>query len=125
MTLLCLAGMFAMMLGSTSKLPWQHFVKSCETAKTNFAITLLWGRPPCLLQQTALRTSCLLCRCNLEFITNKSQEGSQFCRGFGGIGGILRYSVEMADFEEPGDFDDGDDKAAKNDDEWDSDEDFI
>ncbi len=64
-------------------------------------------------------------RCNLEFITNKSQEGSQFCRGFGGIGGILRYSVEMADFEEPGDFDDGDDKAPKDADEWDSDEDFI
>lgn len=32
--------------------------------------------------------------CVLEFITNKSQEGSQFCRGFGGIGGILRYSVD-------------------------------
>ena len=32
--------------------------------------------------------------CTLEFITNKSQEGSQFCRGFGGIGGILRYSVD-------------------------------
>jgi len=28
--------------------------------------------------------------CTLEFITNKSQEGSQFCRGFGGIGGLLR-----------------------------------
>ncbi len=26
-------------------------------------------------------------------MTNKSQEGSQFCRGFGGIGGILRYQV--------------------------------
>jgi peptide chain release factor subunit 1 len=25
--------------------------------------------------------------CTLEFVTNKSQEGSQFCRGFGGIGG--------------------------------------
>ena len=31
--------------------------------------------------------------CNLEFITNKSDVGSQFCRGFGGIGGILRYQV--------------------------------
>ncbi|GJS33997.1 eukaryotic peptide chain release factor subunit 1-2 [Tanacetum coccineum] len=27
--------------------------------------------------------------CTLEFVTNRSQEGSQFCRGFGGIGGIL------------------------------------
>jgi peptide chain release factor subunit 1 len=26
----------------------------------------------------------------LEFITNRSQEGSQFCKGFGGVGGLLR-----------------------------------
>ena len=38
--------------------------------------------------------------CALEFVTNKSQEGSQFCRGFGGMGGVLRYAVDMADFEE-------------------------
>ena len=32
----------------------------------------------------------------LEIITDKSQEGSQFCRGFGGIGGIYMYiSVQM------------------------------
>jgi len=31
----------------------------------------------------------------LEFITNKSQEGSQFCQGFGGIGGLLRYKLDM------------------------------
>lgn len=31
----------------------------------------------------------------LEFITNKSQEGSQFVKGFGGIGGLLRYKVEF------------------------------
>jgi len=29
----------------------------------------------------------------LEFITDKSQEGNQFCKGFGGIGGLLRYRV--------------------------------
>jgi len=32
---------------------------------------------------------------NLEFVTNRSQEGSQFCRGFGGIGGVLRYKVDL------------------------------
>lgn len=32
---------------------------------------------------------------NLEFVTNRSQEGAQFCKGFGGIGGILRYSVNF------------------------------
>lgn len=39
--------------------------------------------------------------CSLEFVTNKSQEGSQFCRGFGGIGGILRYQVNLTELEEP------------------------
>lgn len=39
--------------------------------------------------------------CQLEFVTNKSQEGSQFCRGFGGVGGVLRYQVNMAELEEP------------------------
>uniref|UniRef100_A0A804PCH8 Guanylyl cyclase 1 n=1 Tax=Zea mays TaxID=4577 RepID=A0A804PCH8_MAIZE len=34
--------------------------------------------------------------CTLEFVTNKSQEGSQFCRGFGGIGGILRYPADVS-----------------------------
>jgi peptide chain release factor subunit 1 len=33
----------------------------------------------------------------LEFITNRSQEGTQFVKGFGGIGGILRYKVEFVD----------------------------
>mmetsp|Transcript_25149 Transcript_25149/g.64771 ORF Transcript_25149/g.64771 Transcript_25149/m.64771 type:complete len:438 (-) Transcript_25149:61-1374(-) len=44
--------------------------------------------------------------CTLEIITNKSQEGSQFCRGFGGVGGILRYQVDMAEFEDPDSDDD-------------------
>ncbi|XP_010442197.1 PREDICTED: eukaryotic peptide chain release factor subunit 1-1 [Camelina sativa] len=47
--------------------------------------------------------------CALEFVTNKSQEGSQFCRGFGGIGGILRYQLDMTAFDsEDGQFDDDD-----------------
>lgn len=41
--------------------------------------------------------------CQLEFVTNKSQEGSQFCRGFGGVGGILRYQVNLHEMEEPED----------------------
>jgi len=35
----------------------------------------------------------------LEFITNRSQEGSQFCKGFGGIGGLLRYRVDFGALE--------------------------
>lgn len=32
---------------------------------------------------------------NVEFITDKSQEGFQFVKGFGGIGGFLRYQVNI------------------------------
>jgi len=32
----------------------------------------------------------------LEIVTDRSQEGSQFCKGFGGIGGMLRYRVDFA-----------------------------
>mmetsp|Transcript_1993 Transcript_1993/g.7134 ORF Transcript_1993/g.7134 Transcript_1993/m.7134 type:complete len:438 (-) Transcript_1993:184-1497(-) len=50
--------------------------------------------------------------CVLEFVTNRSQEGSQFCRGFGGIGGILRYQVDFRQFDieevDDGDFYDSD-----------------
>ena len=41
----------------------------------------------------------------LEFVTNKSQEGAQFVKGFGGIGGILRYAL---DFHAMDDVDDED-----------------
>lgn len=45
----------------------------------------------------------------LEIITDKSQEGSQFCSGFGGIGGLLRYRVDFASMDyDPGDLDDVD-----------------
>lgn len=37
--------------------------------------------------------------CRMQFVTNKSQEGSQFVRGFGGIGGILRYQVDFLSME--------------------------
>jgi peptide chain release factor subunit 1 len=42
----------------------------------------------------------------LEFVTNKSQEGAQFVKGFGGIGGMLRYKVEFENYEVDSDLDD-------------------
>jgi peptide chain release factor subunit 1 len=33
--------------------------------------------------------------CTLELVSNKTQEGMQFVRGFGGIGGVLRYKVDL------------------------------
>lgn len=41
----------------------------------------------------------------LEFVSDRSQEGSQFVRGFGGVGGILRYKVDFMEH----DYDDDDD----------------
>jgi len=35
----------------------------------------------------------------LEIVTDKSQEGAQFVRGFGGIGGLLRYRVDFQELE--------------------------
>merc|ERR1719324_402358 len=49
----------------------------------------------------------------LEFITDRSQEGNQFCKGFGGIGGLMRYKLEFELLEEP-------DEAVE-----DSDDDFM
>lgn len=43
----------------------------------------------------------------LEIVTNKSQEGSQFCKGFGGIGGLLRWKVDFIEME---DYEAGDDE---------------
>ncbi len=34
---------------------------------------------------------------DIKFITDRSQEGSQFCQGFGGIGGILRWQVAFSE----------------------------
>uniref|UniRef100_A0A7E4VZX8 Eukaryotic peptide chain release factor subunit 1 n=1 Tax=Panagrellus redivivus TaxID=6233 RepID=A0A7E4VZX8_PANRE len=35
----------------------------------------------------------------LEIVTDRSQEGAQFVRGFGGIGGMLRYRVDFQSLE--------------------------
>jgi peptide chain release factor subunit 1 len=51
---------------------------------------------------------------SIEFITNKSQEGAQFVKGFGGIGGLLRYQVNFMEHEDIGD-----------DEDWGDDDDFM
>jgi len=35
----------------------------------------------------------------LEFVTDRSQEGMQFVKGFGGVGGLLRYKLNFEDFD--------------------------
>jgi peptide chain release factor subunit 1 len=56
----------------------------------------------------------------LEFITDKSQEGFQFVKGFGAIGAFLRYNVDFLD-----EFDGGADKDSGDSDGFNTDEDFI
>nr|CAC14170.1 polypeptide release factor eRF1a [Euplotes octocarinatus] len=53
----------------------------------------------------------------LEFITDKSQEGFQFVNGFGGIGGFLRFKLEIENIDY-----EGEDVGGE---EFDADEDFI
>ena len=36
----------------------------------------------------------------LEIVTDKTSEGNQFVKGFGGIGGILRYKLEQQNFDD-------------------------
>lgn len=61
--------------------------------------------------------------CNLEFVTDRSSEGTQFVKGFGGIGGILRWRVDFVElnhFEEAAaldNLDDDDDDDDNNDDD--------
>ncbi|KAL2809482.1 peptide chain release factor eRF/aRF, subunit 1 [Aspergillus granulosus] len=46
----------------------------------------------------------------LEFVSDKSSEGNQFVKGFGGIGSLLRYKVnfeQLADFDDEDEFYDG------------------
>jgi peptide chain release factor subunit 1 len=46
----------------------------------------------------------------LEFVSDRSTEGNQFVKGFGGIGGILRYKVnfeQLADLSDDDDYYDG------------------
>ena len=46
----------------------------------------------------------------LEFVSDRSSEGNQFVKGFGGIGALLRYKVnfeQLADFDDEDEFYDG------------------
>ncbi|EPZ36582.1 eukaryotic peptide chain release factor subunit 1 [Rozella allomycis CSF55] len=45
----------------------------------------------------------------LQFVSDKSQYGSQFVKGFSGVGAILRYSVDFMNLQDQGDFLEDDD----------------
>lgn len=48
--------------------------------------------------------------CSLAFVTDRSQEGAQFVKGFGGIGALLRWPLDLStlDMEEEGGFEEED-----------------
>ncbi|KAJ1697151.1 hypothetical protein LUZ63_005663 [Rhynchospora breviuscula] len=93
---------------TTGEIVIKHFTKDKETKSENFidpdtsAELEVQEKMP-LLEWFANEYKKF--GCTMEFVTNKSQEGSQFCRGFGGIGGILRYQLNMRDFDELSDED--------------------
>lgn len=62
---------------------------------------------------------------NLEFVTDRSQEGSQFCRGFGGIGGLLRWKVDFAELEMAAELDVAEDQDHEDEDEFDWEDTFM
>jgi peptide chain release factor subunit 1 len=57
--------------------------------------------------------------CSIEIVTDKSSEGAQFVRGFGGLGGFMRYPIDfmqLAEQEEGGHVPAGDDSDFDEDD---------
>jgi len=61
--------------------------------------------------------------CNLELITDRSAEGTQFVQGFGGIGGTLRWKVDMAELNSYEEAANKDDKGSDDDSDSDDDDD--
>jgi peptide chain release factor subunit 1 len=55
--------------------------------------------------------------CRIELITDNTSAGSQFCKGFGGIGALLRYPLALDElgYEE----DASDEKSEKDEDTFD------
>lgn len=50
---------------------------------------------------------------SLEFVSDRSSEGNQFVKGFGGIGAMLRYKLnfeQLADVDDEDEFYDGSSK---------------
>ncbi|CBZ28271.1 putative eukaryotic translation release factor [Leishmania mexicana MHOM/GT/2001/U1103] len=63
--------------------------------------------------------------CTLELISDRSQEGTQLVRGFGGIGGILRYKMDVMALRDHEKKEEDDDRIAASNEEFDFDDDFM
>lgn len=63
--------------------------------------------------------------CQLELISDKSQEGTQFVRGFGGIGGILRYKMDVLALRDHDKVEEDEERIAAANEDYDFDDDFM
>ncbi|EPY27791.1 peptide chain release factor subunit 1 [Strigomonas culicis] len=64
--------------------------------------------------------------CTLELISDRCQEGTQFVRGFGGIGGVLRYKMDVLALRDHDHHKEEEDRiAAANNDNYDFEDDFM
>lgn len=63
--------------------------------------------------------------CTLELISDRSQEGTQLVRGFGGMGGILRYKMDVMALRDHEKHAEETDKVKENNEEFDFDDDFM
>lgn len=87
---------------TTSELITMHLNKEQETNQSNFRETATNAELEVQEKKSLLEWFAEEYKefgCTLEFVTDSSREGSQFCRAFGGIGGILKYQVDIQAFD--------------------------
>ncbi|KAI3849282.1 hypothetical protein MKX03_001681 [Papaver bracteatum] len=87
----------------TGKTSIRHFSKAEENDQSNFRDLTNNAEVKVLDKRSLLEWFAIKYKqfgCDLEIVTDKSQEGSQFCRGYGGIGGVLHYQLDMGTFDE-------------------------
>lgn len=63
--------------------------------------------------------------CTLELLSDRSQEGTQFVRGFGGIGGILRYKLNVLALRDHEKKEEEEERIVTNNDDYNFDDDFM
>ncbi|KAG0006137.1 Polypeptide release factor (eRF1) in translation termination [Entomortierella chlamydospora] len=83
---------------SAGEIDIKHFTKEQEKERTNFIDPLDGSEMEVVEKISLLEWLAEKYKdfgATLEFVTNRSQEGSQFVKGFGGIGGTLRYKLDF------------------------------
>ena len=85
---------------STGEEVIKHLTKQQESDDTNFRDTTTQAELEVVEKESLVEwfaNNYKKFGCNLEFVTDRSSEGTQFVKGFGGIGGILRWKVDFTE----------------------------